>query len=60
MLADINLNAKVAGLVMINAGVHVSIAQVNLTIGDVDAQLELIVRLGEYSLVHIYGQGHVD
>ena len=58
MLADINLNAKVAGLVMINAGVQVSIAKVNLT--NVDAQLELIVRLGEYSLVHIYGQGHVD
>ncbi|KAG9233902.1 hypothetical protein BJ875DRAFT_30019 [Amylocarpus encephaloides] len=44
--ADINLNAKVAGLVTINAGVALSIQQVNLTITDVSAQLELIVRLG--------------
>lgn len=43
---DINLNAKVAGLVTLNAGVAVSIQKVNLTIVDVDAQLELIVRLG--------------
>ncbi len=44
--ADINLNANVASLVNINAGVAVSIQRVNLTIVDVDAQLELIVRLG--------------
>ncbi|KAK6542099.1 hypothetical protein TWF694_007868 [Orbilia ellipsospora] len=44
--ADINLNANVAGLVSINAGVAVSIQKVNITIADVDAQLELIVRLG--------------
>jgi hypothetical protein len=44
--ADINLNAAVAGLVTINAGVAVSIQQVNLTITDVSAELELIVRLG--------------
>lgn len=44
--ADINLNANVASLVSINAGVAVSIQTVNLTIVDVDAQLELIVRLG--------------
>jgi len=44
--ADINLNAAVAGLVTINAGVAVSIQKVNITISDVDAQLELIVRLG--------------
>ncbi|CAG8958292.1 hypothetical protein HYFRA_00000647 [Hymenoscyphus fraxineus] len=44
--ADINLNAEVAGLVKINAGVALSIQQVNLTITDVEAQLELIVRLG--------------
>jgi hypothetical protein len=44
--ADINLNANVASLVMINAGVAVSITKVNITISDVDAQLELIVRLG--------------
>ena len=44
--ADINLNANVAQLVTINAGVQVGIKKVNLTIADVDAQLELIVRLG--------------
>ena len=44
--ADINLNAQVAGLVTINAGVAVSIREVNLTIVDVEAQLDLIVRLG--------------
>jgi hypothetical protein len=44
--ADINLNANVAQLVTINAGVQVSIQKVNLTIADVDAELELIVRLG--------------
>jgi len=46
LAADINLNAAVAGLVSINAGVQVSIQKVNLTIVDVDAELELIVRLG--------------
>jgi len=44
--ADINLNAQVANLVTLNAGVMVSIKTVNLTIADVDAQLELVVRLG--------------
>jgi len=44
--AEINLNALVANLVTINAGVQVSIETVNLTIADVDAQLELVVRLG--------------
>ncbi|KAK5137129.1 hypothetical protein LTR08_000634 [Meristemomyces frigidus] len=44
--ADINLNAQVAGLVTINAGVQIGITKVNLTIVDVDAQLELVVRLG--------------
>jgi hypothetical protein len=44
--ADINLNAQVANLVTINAGVAVAIETVNLTIADVDAQLELTVRLG--------------
>ena len=44
--ADINLNANVASLVNINAGVAVSIQKVNLTIADVDAELQLIVRLG--------------
>ncbi|KAI7241430.1 hypothetical protein KC343_g1378 [Hortaea werneckii] len=44
--ADINLNAKVAQLVSINAGIQVGINKVNLTIADVDAELELVVRLG--------------
>ncbi|MCJ1331436.1 hypothetical protein MMC10_008126 [Thelotrema lepadinum] len=44
--ADINLNAQVAGLVTINAGVQVSIQKVNITIADVEASLELTVRLG--------------
>lgn len=44
--ADINLNANVAQLVQINAGVQIGIKKVNLTIADVDAQLDLIVRLG--------------
>jgi len=44
--ADINLNANVASIVSINAGVQVSITKVNLTISDVEAELELIVRLG--------------
>jgi len=46
LVADINLNANVANLVKINAGVAVGITKVNITIADVDAQLELIVRLG--------------
>ncbi|KAL1800863.1 hypothetical protein ACET3X_001205 [Alternaria dauci] len=44
--ADLNLNAKVAGLVQINAGVQVSVEKVNITIADVDVDLELVVRLG--------------
>ncbi|KAF1946824.1 hypothetical protein EJ02DRAFT_450183 [Clathrospora elynae] len=44
--ADLNLNAKVAGLVQISAGVMVSVQKVNITISDVDVNLELIVRLG--------------
>jgi hypothetical protein len=44
--ADINLNANVASLVSINAGIAVSIQRVNLTIADVQAELELVVRLG--------------
>ncbi|KAF2714225.1 hypothetical protein K504DRAFT_462653 [Pleomassaria siparia CBS 279.74] len=44
--ADINLNAKVAGLVTVNAGVQVSVEKINITISDVDVELELIVRLG--------------
>lgn len=44
--ADINLNANVASLVSINAGVALSVQKINLTIVDVHAQLELVVRLG--------------
>ncbi|MCJ1318719.1 hypothetical protein MMC15_004049 [Xylographa vitiligo] len=44
--ADINLNANVASLVTINAGVALSVQNINLTIVDVQAQLELTVRLG--------------
>ncbi|KAF2019428.1 hypothetical protein BU24DRAFT_419048 [Aaosphaeria arxii CBS 175.79] len=44
--ADINLNAKVAGLVQVNAGVQVAVQKINVTIADVDVNLELIVRLG--------------
>jgi hypothetical protein len=44
--ADISLNAKVANLVQLNAGVQVGIKKVNITISEVDAQLELVVRLG--------------
>ncbi|KAK8218707.1 hypothetical protein HDK77DRAFT_478844 [Phyllosticta capitalensis] len=44
--ADINLNANVAKIVSINAGVAVSVDKVNITIADVDAELELVVRLG--------------
>lgn len=44
--ADLNLNAKVANLVQLNAGVQVSIQKVNLTISEVDAEVELVVRLG--------------
>jgi hypothetical protein len=52
--ADLNLNAKVAGLVQVNAGVQVGIQKVNITIADVDVNLELVVRLG--NLVEIVGR----
>ncbi|KAK7960594.1 hypothetical protein PG996_011238 [Apiospora saccharicola] len=44
--AEINLAAEIAGLVEINAGVQVGIKKVNITIANVDAELELDVRLG--------------
>ncbi|KAL5325496.1 hypothetical protein ACEPPN_006622 [Leptodophora sp. 'Broadleaf-Isolate-01'] len=44
--ADINLNAQVANLVTINAGVAVSVQKINITIADVEVKLKLIVRLG--------------
>ncbi|KAH7372067.1 hypothetical protein BKA64DRAFT_633053 [Cadophora sp. MPI-SDFR-AT-0126] len=46
LTADINLNAQVANLVTINAGVAVSVQKINVTIADVEVKLELIVRLG--------------
>jgi hypothetical protein len=52
--ADLNLNAKVAGLVSVNAGVQVAVEKVNITIADVDVNLELVVRLG--NLVEIVGR----
>lgn len=42
----VNLAAQVANLVTINAGVQVSVQKINITISEVDVQLELIVRLG--------------
>jgi hypothetical protein len=44
--ADINLHANVASLVTINAGVQLSVKEVNITIADVEAELDLVVRLG--------------
>ncbi|TLD19928.1 hypothetical protein PspLS_09696 [Pyricularia sp. CBS 133598] len=44
--ADVNLAAEIAGLVSINAGVQIGITKVNITIADVKAELELVIRLG--------------
>ncbi|KAK4220801.1 hypothetical protein QBC38DRAFT_493402 [Podospora fimiseda] len=44
--ADVNLNADIANLVSINVGVAVAVEKVNITIADVEAELELIIRLG--------------
>lgn len=44
--ADLNLNAQVANLVQLNAGVQVAIEKVNITIVEVDAEVELVIRLG--------------
>ncbi|CAC9891913.1 unnamed protein product [Aureobasidium pullulans] len=52
--ADLNLNAKVANLVQLNAGVQVSVEKVNITIAEVDAEIELVIRLGH--LVDIVGR----
>jgi hypothetical protein len=50
--ADINLNAKVANLVQLNAGVQIGIKKVNITIAEVDAEVELVVRLGMFCARH--------
>ncbi|KAK4041118.1 hypothetical protein C8A01DRAFT_15122 [Parachaetomium inaequale] len=44
--ADLNLNAEIANLVSLNVGVQVGVSKVNITIADVDAQLDLVIRLG--------------
>lgn len=44
--AEVNLAAEVANLVSINVGVQVGITKVNITIADVKAELELVIRLG--------------
>ena len=44
--AEVNLAAQVANLVELNAGVQVGIEKVNITIADVDAHLDLVIRLG--------------
>jgi hypothetical protein len=45
--ADLNLNAKVANLVQLNAGVQVAVEKINITISEVDAEVELVIRLGK-------------
>ncbi|KAI4718693.1 hypothetical protein E4T48_05058 [Aureobasidium sp. EXF-10727] len=56
--ADLNLNAKVANLVQLNAGVQVAVERVNITIAEVDAEVELVIRLGmrKGHLVDIVGR----
>lgn len=49
--ADLNLNADIAKLVTLNAGVQVGVSRVNITIAEVDAQLDLTVRLGNLAAV---------
>ncbi|KAL0932316.1 uncharacterized protein CTRU02_213269 [Colletotrichum truncatum] len=44
--AEVNLAAEIAKLVTINAGVQIGIEKVNITIADVEAELELVIRLG--------------
>ena len=44
--AEVNLAAQIANLVELNAGVQVGVEKVNITIADVDANLDLVIRLG--------------
>ncbi|KAK6950516.1 hypothetical protein Daesc_008844 [Daldinia eschscholtzii] len=44
--AEINLAAQVANLVELNAGIQVGVTKVNITIADVNANLDLVIRLG--------------
>jgi hypothetical protein len=43
--ADMNLNANIGQVIEINAGVQISVRKVNLTLNDLDTQLQLIVRM---------------
>ena len=49
--AGLNLTSQVVNLVTVNADVAVSVSKANITISEVDAELELILRLGH--LVYI-------
>lgn len=57
--AEINLAAEVASLVTINAGVQVGVTRVNITIVDVEAELELIVRLGNCKALSVSCCGYI-
>ena len=49
--ADVRLSARVANIVSVRAGISVGIDKVNISIDDVGARLDLVIRLG--SLVQI-------
>ncbi|KAK0388948.1 hypothetical protein NLU13_2525 [Sarocladium strictum] len=49
--AEINLAAQVAGLVELNAGVQIGVEKVNITIADVRAELDLVIRLGHLAKI---------
>lgn len=49
--AEINLAAQVANLVEINAGVQLGVDKVNITIADVRAELDLVIRLGHLAKI---------
>lgn len=49
--AEINLAAQVASLVELNAGVQVGVEKVNITIADVRAELDLVIRLGHLAKI---------
>jgi hypothetical protein len=46
LVAHVNLNAAVGTLVSLQVGVDVSIQKVNLTIQDVEAEVQLVARIG--------------
>jgi hypothetical protein len=46
MVAHVNLNAAVGTLVSLQVGVDVSIQKVSLTIQDVEAEVQLVARIG--------------